>query len=65
MTPAALTQWLAARSLSQRRLAGLLGVGQQTVNNWCMGHRPIPGWLPRMLELLERDKRVPKIAKEE
>ena len=50
MTPAALTAWREARSLTRPQLAALLGVSREGVWLWEKGSRPIPPMLPWALK---------------
>lgn len=44
LTPDDLKALRAARGLSQRALADLIGVSRNTINRWEMGLHPIPKW---------------------
>lgn len=48
--------------LTQRELANILGVYQQSINRWEQGERKIPPYLHLALEAL--DRRIPCRAKE-
>lgn len=58
-TAAGLRAWRAwhrtsrGRRVSRATLARYLGVSRQTVEHWEYGRRPIPGWVPAFLVLLE------------
>ena len=39
--------------LTQPALAELIGVSPFTVKKWEQGQRALPGWLPKMIKLLE------------
>ena len=65
MKPSELKKWRIEQFLSQRALAELLEVHQNTVLNWEKGHTAIPGTLPLALRDLAdtRRKLVEEIRK--
>jgi len=53
-----LKQWRTSRHLTQSKAAALVGAGSyRTWQNWELGERPVPVWMPKMLKLLDKDKR--------
>lgn len=53
MEPSDLKVWRQKHKLTQRQLAGLLGVTPMCVAYWEWGKRRIPSFLPLALEALE------------
>lgn len=57
MTPTAFLFALAANGLTQREFARFCGLHWNSVAKWVAGTRPIPGWVPVMLGLMEQAKK--------
>ena len=53
LTPANLKKFRKDRSLTQAQAADLVGAGSyRTWQDWERGQRPIPAWLPKMINFL-------------
>lgn len=52
MTGPELKSALRALGITQRAFALRSGSAISTVNRWCAGTQPIPGWVPWVIELL-------------
>jgi hypothetical protein len=53
MTGPELRAALSELRLTQRHFALRSGSAISTVNRWCAGTQPIPGWVPWVIELLQ------------
>ena len=48
--------WRKTRGLTQAQAGELVGMTRRAWQSWERAERPIPGWLPLMLALLEENK---------
>jgi len=56
MIPTELKKWRTSRHLTQTQAAELVGAGSyRTWQDWERGQRTMPGWLPKMLKLLDKE----------
>ena len=54
MKPSDLKKWRSAQGLTQKELAGILGVAGNTIYRWESGMREIPSFLALTLECVEK-----------
>lgn len=58
MTPGEFRAALKALGISQKWLAGRLGVPAPTVNRWATGKHPVAPYVPFVLELLRERREI-------
>lgn len=56
MTPDELRAALADLGLTGRAFARRIAVHEQSVTRWVKGTRPVPSWIPSMIEMMRKEQ---------